>query len=217
MPSSPAWAGWGAPPPTTLPGAGAACSASSGSGSLTHTAPRTGPRGTSGLPTPRGPEYVPLLQAAYRYWRELEEVSGRSVLRVTGSLDIGPEEQPDHHGLPARLPRARTSLRGARRRRDQPPLSRLPPPGLPPRDPPAGRRLPPVRGSGRGACGRGPEARGEDRDRNARARVGGRQAMGPRAHGGRGIPGPEARDHCRCMGGPPSSPNSGPSAGPSGR
>ena len=38
-----------------------------------------------------GPEYVPLLQAAYRYWRELEEVSGRSVLRVTGSLDIGPE------------------------------------------------------------------------------------------------------------------------------
>ncbi len=37
-----------------------------------------------------GPEYVPLLRAAYRYWRELEEVSGRSILQVTGGLDIGP-------------------------------------------------------------------------------------------------------------------------------
>ena len=36
-----------------------------------------------------GPEYVPLLRAAYRYWRELEEVSGRSILQVTGGLDIG--------------------------------------------------------------------------------------------------------------------------------
>ena len=38
-----------------------------------------------------GPEYVPLLRAAYRYWRELEEVSGESILEVTGGLDIGPE------------------------------------------------------------------------------------------------------------------------------
>ncbi|MCY4027242.1 MAG: N-methyl-L-tryptophan oxidase [Acidobacteria bacterium] len=38
-----------------------------------------------------GPEYVPLLRAAYRYWRELEAVSGRSILKVTGGLDIGPE------------------------------------------------------------------------------------------------------------------------------
>ncbi len=38
-----------------------------------------------------GPEYVPLLRAAYRYWRELEEISGRSILTVTGSLDVGPE------------------------------------------------------------------------------------------------------------------------------
>ena len=38
-----------------------------------------------------GPEYVPLLRAAYRYWRELEEISGQSILQVTGSLDIGPE------------------------------------------------------------------------------------------------------------------------------
>ena len=37
-----------------------------------------------------GPRYVPLLRAAYRYWRELEEVSGESILRVTGGLDIGP-------------------------------------------------------------------------------------------------------------------------------
>ena len=38
-----------------------------------------------------GPEYVPLLRAAYRYWRELEAVSGRSILQVTGGLDIGTE------------------------------------------------------------------------------------------------------------------------------
>ena len=37
-----------------------------------------------------GPEYVPLLHAAYRYWREIEEVSGESILQVTGGLDIGP-------------------------------------------------------------------------------------------------------------------------------
>ena len=37
-----------------------------------------------------GPEYVPLLRDAYRYWRELEEVSGKSILRVTGGLDVGP-------------------------------------------------------------------------------------------------------------------------------
>ena len=38
-----------------------------------------------------GSEYVPLLHAAYRYWRELEEVSGESILQVTGGLDVGPE------------------------------------------------------------------------------------------------------------------------------
>ena len=36
-----------------------------------------------------GPEHVPLLRAAYRYWRELEAVSGQSILQVTGGLDIG--------------------------------------------------------------------------------------------------------------------------------
>ncbi len=38
-----------------------------------------------------GPEYVPLLRAAYRHWRELEELTGESILHVTGGLDIGPE------------------------------------------------------------------------------------------------------------------------------
>lgn len=40
-----------------------------------------------------GPEYVPLLQAAYRYWRELERAAGldEPLLHVTGGLDIGPE------------------------------------------------------------------------------------------------------------------------------
>ena len=40
-----------------------------------------------------GPEYVPLLRAAYRYWRELESESGLDgqLLHVTGGLDIGPE------------------------------------------------------------------------------------------------------------------------------
>ncbi len=38
-----------------------------------------------------GPEYVPLLRSAYAYWRELEAVSGKSILRLTGGLDVGPE------------------------------------------------------------------------------------------------------------------------------
>ena len=37
-----------------------------------------------------GHEYVPLVRAAYGYWRELEQVSGKRVLHVTGGLDIGP-------------------------------------------------------------------------------------------------------------------------------
>ncbi len=56
-----------------------------------------------------GPQYVPLLRAAYRYWRELEEVSGESILVVTGGLDIGPPDSPKvensrrsclEHGIP---------------------------------------------------------------------------------------------------------------------
>ncbi len=39
-----------------------------------------------------GSHYVPLLREAYRNWRELERVSRRSILHVTGGLDIGPED-----------------------------------------------------------------------------------------------------------------------------
>lgn len=35
------------------------------------------------------PDYVPLLQRAYQLWRELEEETGTSLLRVTGVLSIG--------------------------------------------------------------------------------------------------------------------------------
>ncbi len=55
-----------------------------------------------------GNEYVPLLRAAYRYWTELEAVSGSRILHRTGGLDIGPvgswtisgsRESCLHHGL----------------------------------------------------------------------------------------------------------------------
>lgn len=36
------------------------------------------------------PAYVPLLRRAYELWRELEAVSGDSLLRITGSIDAGP-------------------------------------------------------------------------------------------------------------------------------
>ena len=39
-----------------------------------------------------GPGYIPLLQAAYRYWEEIEQVSGTSILHKTGGLDIGHED-----------------------------------------------------------------------------------------------------------------------------
>jgi len=38
------------------------------------------------------PSYVPLLRRAFELWRELERVSSRQVLHVTGSLDIGPPD-----------------------------------------------------------------------------------------------------------------------------
>ena len=42
-------------------------------------------------PYASGSEYVPLLRAAYRLWRELEDLSGRPILHITGGLDIGPK------------------------------------------------------------------------------------------------------------------------------
>src|SRR5215470_3981384 len=38
------------------------------------------------------PSYVPLLRAAYPLWRELEARSGRSLLSITGILEIGAPE-----------------------------------------------------------------------------------------------------------------------------
>ncbi|MHB8647577.1 MAG: N-methyl-L-tryptophan oxidase [Thermomicrobiales bacterium] len=38
------------------------------------------------------PEYVPLVQRAYALWRELEAASGRSLLTITGGLNIGSSE-----------------------------------------------------------------------------------------------------------------------------
>lgn len=35
------------------------------------------------------PEYVPLLSRAYALWRELEQASGRRLLRITGGLNVG--------------------------------------------------------------------------------------------------------------------------------
>jgi sarcosine oxidase len=58
------------------------------------------------------PEYVPLLQRAYRMWRQLEQESGAELLTLTGGLAIGrPESQlvagvlasARQHNLPHRL------------------------------------------------------------------------------------------------------------------
>jgi sarcosine oxidase len=38
------------------------------------------------------PLYVPLVQRAYELWRELEEISGASLMKITGGLMIGPPE-----------------------------------------------------------------------------------------------------------------------------
>lgn len=44
------------------------------------------------LPYYEDPAYVPLLRRAYALWREIETLSGRSLLRLHGSLDGGPED-----------------------------------------------------------------------------------------------------------------------------
>jgi sarcosine oxidase len=38
------------------------------------------------------PSYVPLLRRAYVLWRELEQVAGEQLLRITGSVDAGPRD-----------------------------------------------------------------------------------------------------------------------------
>lgn len=44
-----------------------------------------------------GSEYVPLLQAAYLGWRELERETGRNLLTLTGGLTIGDPDAPFMH------------------------------------------------------------------------------------------------------------------------
>jgi sarcosine oxidase len=55
------------------------------------------------------PAYVPLVQRAYDLWRELERQTGKSLLRITGGLMIGPpagvvfngaRTSAEQHGLP---------------------------------------------------------------------------------------------------------------------
>src|SRR4029077_516203 len=59
-----------------------------------------------------GPAYVPLLQASFPLWRELERSSGEELLTMTGALIIGPLEgevvagalhSARAHGLPHEL------------------------------------------------------------------------------------------------------------------
>ena len=38
------------------------------------------------------PSYVPLLRRAYELWRELEELSGKKIVHITGIAEIGPPE-----------------------------------------------------------------------------------------------------------------------------
>src|SRR5437762_3770231 len=38
------------------------------------------------------PLYVPLVQRAHQLWRELEKISGRSLMKITGGLMIGPPD-----------------------------------------------------------------------------------------------------------------------------
>jgi sarcosine oxidase len=38
------------------------------------------------------PLYVPLVQRAHELWRELEQASGKSLMKITGGLMIGPED-----------------------------------------------------------------------------------------------------------------------------
>ena len=52
-----------------------------------------------------GVEYVPLAQASFELWRELEAVSGRSLLTMTGALMIG---SPDSELVTGALRSART-------------------------------------------------------------------------------------------------------------
>ena len=50
------------------------------------------------MPYYEDPAYVPLLRRAYALWRELEEVTGRRVMHLHGSIDGGIEDGPVFQG-----------------------------------------------------------------------------------------------------------------------
>src|SRR6266480_3938534 len=62
------------------------------------------------------PLYVPLVQRAHELWRELEKLSGASLMKITGGLMIGPRDgmvvsgtlrSARKHGLPHEVLEAR--------------------------------------------------------------------------------------------------------------
>jgi sarcosine oxidase len=50
-----------------------------------------------------GEAYVPLVRRSHAIWRELESLTGRSILTQTGGLILGPGDgAPEHHGASSR-------------------------------------------------------------------------------------------------------------------
>ena len=80
------------------------------------------------------------------YWRELEAVSGRSILQITGGLEVGPEGSWTIEGLAPVVRGAWARVRGARRHGGQSPLPRLSAARRDAGGPSARRRLRPLRG-----------------------------------------------------------------------
>src|SRR5438093_1090306 len=152
------------------------------------------------------PSYVPLLWRAYELWRELQDLEGRQLLWITGSLEGGiPEGGRAARAGRRRGPRAAgAGLAGAHPTRAVPPgrdaglqraggggpllrLSRMGDPGV------QVRPVPPPRGAGRPRC-HGPRA--ERRGRTAPAGV--RPALLPRRGGPhRGAEGLPVHQHAR--------------------
>lgn len=67
------------------------------------------------------PDYVPFVDRAYELWRELETVSGESLLKITGIVEIGSPEGPLLKGSALsckqhQIPHERLDAMGVRRR-----------------------------------------------------------------------------------------------------
>ena len=75
------------------------------------------------------PSYVPLVRRAYELWRQLEELSGKKLLRITGIVEIGPPEGSLVKGVlaSARAHTLRHELLPAEELRHRFPAFRLPP------------------------------------------------------------------------------------------